>query len=59
MMCGILAELPPNALAHDQTPAQSAFARAVDEAMERELTAFFAALQSDEARAAFMKFMSR
>lgn len=59
MMCGILAELPPNALATTKRLLKAQFAPAVDEAMERELTEFFTALQSDEARSAFMKFMSR
>jgi len=59
MMCGILAELPPNALTTTKRLLKAHFAPAVDEAMDREITEFFAALQSNEARAAFMKFMSR
>jgi enoyl-CoA hydratase/carnithine racemase len=59
MMCGALAELPPNALANTKRLLKARFADLVDRAMSEELTAFAAALQSDEARSAFMKFLAR
>ena len=59
MMCGALAELPPKALANTKRLLKARFADLVDRALEEELTAFAAALQSDEARAAFMKFLAR
>jgi len=58
-MCGILAELPPNAVVATKRLLKARFAEMVDRAMTDELTAFMKALTSDEARAAFMKFMSR
>ena len=58
-MCGALAELPPKALANTKRLLKARFADLVDRALEEELTAFAAALQSDEARAAFMKFLAR
>ena len=58
-MCGQLAELPPHALATSKRLLKARFAEAVDTAMTEELTAFTAALRSDEARAAFMKFLAR
>lgn len=59
MMCGVLAELPRNAVATTKALLKNQFAAAVDTAMTEEVHAFAAALQSDEARAAFMKFMQR
>lgn len=59
MMCGILAELPPNALVTTKRLLKARFSEMVDRAMAEELVAFVAALHSDEARAAFMKFMKR
>jgi enoyl-CoA hydratase/carnithine racemase len=58
-MCEQLAQLPPNALATTKRLLKVQFAPLVDQAIAAELTAFLAALKSDEARAAFMKFMSR
>ena len=58
-MCGQLAELPPNALATSKRLLKAPFAPLVDRAIQEEITAFFAALTTDEARAAFMKFMQR
>ena len=59
MMCGALAELPPKALANTKRLLKARFADLVDRAMSEELTTFATALQSDEARAAFMKFLAR
>ena len=59
MMCGALAELPPKALANTKRLLKARFADLVDRAMDEELTTFATALQSDEARAAFMKFLAR
>lgn len=59
MMCGMLAELPPNAVATTKRLLKSQFAPAIDRATADEVQAFAAALKSDEARAAFMKFMQR
>jgi len=59
MMCGILAELPPNAIATTKRLLKKHFAAAIDNAITEEARAFAAALQSDETRAAFMKFMQR
>ena len=59
MMCGILAELPPNAVATTKRLLKAQFAPAIERAMADEVQAFAAALKSDEARAAFMKFMQR
>jgi enoyl-CoA hydratase/carnithine racemase len=59
MMCGALAELPPKALANTKRLLKARFADLVDRALTEELTAFAAALQSDEARAAFTKFLAR
>jgi len=58
-MCAALAELPPNAVATTRRLIKSRFADVVDAALNEELAAFAAALVSDEARTAFMKFMSR
>ena len=59
MMCGILAELPPNAVATTKSLLKKQFSDVIDRAMADETKAFAEALRSDEARAAFMKFMQR
>ena len=59
LMCGQLAELPPNAVATTKRLLKAQFKDQIDRAMDEELAAFIAALKSDEARAAFMKFMSK
>jgi enoyl-CoA hydratase/carnithine racemase len=59
LMCGQLAELPPNAIVSSKRLLKAQFAEQIDRAMDQEMTAFIASLKSDEARAAFMKFMSR
>jgi enoyl-CoA hydratase/carnithine racemase len=59
MMCGMLAELPPRSVCTTKRLMKASFDDMVKTAMKRELSEFMAALQSDEARAAFMKFMSR
>ncbi len=59
MMCGELAELPPNSIVTTKKLLKTRFSNLIDAAMNEELHAFAAALQSDEARAAFMKFLSR
>jgi enoyl-CoA hydratase/carnithine racemase len=59
LMCGQLAELPPNAIVTSKRLLKARTVEMVDRAMEDELGAFLAALKSDEARAAFMKFMSK
>ena len=59
MMCGILAELPPNAVSTTKRLLKAQFADAIDRAMSDEVSAFAKALTSDEARSAFMKFMQR
>lgn len=59
MMCGALAELPPKSIANTKRLLKAQFAEQIDRAMEQEIGAFIAALQSDEARAAFMKFISK
>lgn len=58
-MCTRLAELPPHSIATTKRLLKAQFKSAVDAAMQEELVAFAKALQSDEARAAFMKFMQR
>ncbi len=58
-MCGQLAELPPNSVAGTKRLIRSAFPDFVDRVISDEVRAFTHALTSDEARAAFMKFMSR
>jgi enoyl-CoA hydratase/carnithine racemase len=58
-MCGALAELPPKAIASTKRLLKSGFADLVDRAVSDETAAFGTALQSDEARAAFMKFLAR
>jgi enoyl-CoA hydratase/carnithine racemase len=59
VMCGRLAELPPNAVATTKRLLKSRFPDLVERAIADEVQAFAAALVSDEARAAFMKFMQR
>jgi enoyl-CoA hydratase/carnithine racemase len=58
-MCGALAELPPKAIASTKRLLKARFADLVDRAVSDETAAFGAALQSDEARAAFTKFLAR
>ena len=58
-MAATLAELPPNSVATTKRLIKAPFADAVDAAFAEELTAFTAALQSDEARSAFMAFMTK
>jgi enoyl-CoA hydratase/carnithine racemase len=59
LMSGQLAELPPNAIVTTKRLLKARSAAWVSSAMDDELAAFFAALRSDEARAAFMKFISK
>ncbi|HTX57484.1 MAG TPA: enoyl-CoA hydratase-related protein [Candidatus Acidoferrales bacterium] len=59
LMCGQLAELPPNAMRSTKRLLKARFADLVDRALTDETKTFIEALGSDEARAAFMKFMSR
>lgn len=58
-MCAHVADLPPNSVMNTKRLLKAQFKNLVDAAMRDELVAFAAALQSEEARAAFMKFMSR
>lgn len=58
-MCGKLATLPPNALATTKQLLKAPFKDAVAAVMEAEIAAFIAALQSAEAREAFMTFLAR
>ena len=58
-MCAAMAELPPNSVANTKLLIKMSTADAVASAMQDELRAFEVALHSDEARAAFMKFMQR
>lgn len=59
IMCGELAQLPPNALATTKRLLKARFSDMVATAMDEEIVAFARALQSDEARMAFMKFLQR
>jgi enoyl-CoA hydratase/carnithine racemase len=59
IMCGQLAELPVNAVAMTKRLIKARTADVVAGAIQDELRAFEAALRSDEARMAFMKFMQR
>lgn len=59
MMCGALAELPPKAVASTKRLLKARFADLVERARSEETAAFAAALRSDEARAAFTKFLAR
>jgi len=58
-MCATLAELPPNAMKNTKRLIKTRFADVIETALNEELVAFGKALTSDEARSAFMKFMSR
>ena len=58
-MCATLAELPPNSIATTKRLLKAQFTNAIDAAMNDEIFAFAAALRSEEARSAFMKFMQR
>jgi enoyl-CoA hydratase/carnithine racemase len=58
-MCGALAELPPKAIASTKRLLKARFADLVERAVSDETAAFGAALQSEEARAAFTKFLAR
>lgn len=59
LMCGILTELPPNALTTTKRLLKARFADQVQTAMNEEIKAFLTALKSEEAQTAFTKFMSR
>ena len=59
IMCGILAELPPVALQTTKRLLKARFLDIVKSARDEELREFSKALRSEEAQAAFMKFMSR
>lgn len=59
IMCGELAELPPNSVLTTKRLLKASFGDVVAKAMDEEFRAFAGALQSDEARAAFMKFLKR
>jgi enoyl-CoA hydratase/carnithine racemase len=59
LMCGALAELPPRSIANTKRLLKAQFTEQINHAMEEEIGAFIASLNSDEARAAFMKFMSK
>jgi enoyl-CoA hydratase/carnithine racemase len=59
LMCGQLAEMGVNAIATTKRLLKVRTADAVATAIKDEAHAFDAALRSDEARAAFMKFMQR
>lgn len=59
LMCGALAELPVNAVTNTKRLLRARTAEVVSAAMRDEFQAFEAALRSDEARMAFMKFLQR
>ena len=59
LMCGELAELPPKSVMNTKRLIRANVAELVNRAMEAELKGFSEALTSDEARAAFMKFLQR
>lgn len=59
LMCGELAELPRNSVMTTKRLLKARFADIVATAMDEEAKNFAAALQSDEARAAFTKFLQR
>ena len=59
LMCGTLAELPPNSIAATKRLLKTPFAGLVEGAMSEEIQAFAAALQSDEARTILMRFLTR
>ncbi len=59
IMCGELAEIPKNSVMTTKRLLKARFADIVATAMDEEAKSFGAALQSDEARSAFMKFLQR
>ena len=59
MMCGELAELPATSVRNTKQLLKAPFASLVSSAMNEEVRLFAAALQSDEARMALMKFLQR
>ncbi len=59
IMCGELAELPPNSVLTTKRLLKASFGDVVAKAMEEEFRSFAVALKSDDARAAFMKFLQR
>lgn len=59
VMCGELAQLPPNSIATTKQLLRAPVAELTKSAMEAEMLAFAKALQSEEVRAAFVKFLNR
>jgi enoyl-CoA hydratase/carnithine racemase len=59
IMCGQLAEMPPNAMKATKKLLRARSRDAVSAAIKEELVEFMAALRSEEARSAFMKFMAK
>jgi enoyl-CoA hydratase/carnithine racemase len=59
IMCGELAELSPNSVLETKRLLKASFSDVVAKAMDEEFSAFSVALNSDDARAAFMKFLQR
>ena len=59
IMCGTLAELPPNSIAATKRLLKVPFAGQLEGAMSEEVKAFAAALQSDEARTVLMRFLTK
>ncbi len=59
IMCGELAELPRNSVVNTKRLMKARFKEMVHAAMDEEVKSFIPALQSDEARAVFMKFLQR
>lgn len=59
IMCGQLAELPPHSVATTKQLMKAPFADLIQDAMQDEVAAFAAALQSDEARMALMRFFQK
>lgn len=59
VMCGELAQLPPKSIATTKKLLRAPVAELTKSAMEAEMLAFAKALQSEEARAAFVKFLNR
>ena len=59
IMCGELAELSPNSVVATKQLLKASFADVVAKAMDEEFQSFAVALKSDDARAAFMKFLQR
>jgi len=58
-MAATLADLPPNAMRTTKRLIKARFADVIDAAFREELAEFATALVSEEARAAFMRFMTR